>query len=141
MHTRGIVLEPRENVLNQMGIPYRLMEMVNDGTLFTELEKALAIYRKLEAALDAWEQANPAAAELVPWAKARKEWKEKGRPEPEWYALLWRLQNPHVIIKKKEIEQKLLKYTMIKHKQRHWDKKRAKLRAQGVKVPRRKRKS
>lgn len=107
-----------EYALNDLGLPARLVDMIEFGTLFDKIDAAYRTYDKSVALLDAWEAANPAAAPLAPWFKAREAWKGAGRPKPEWYEVLWMQQNLRVPIKKTEIAQKLLPHNTWRNKQR-----------------------
>lgn len=97
-----------KTVLNRLGIPPHLIEMIQDESLVAELARVRAEFKMMNDALDAWEAQNPYAARMAPWFKAREAWKAQGRPETPWYELLHNYQNPAVAIKKAEITHQLL---------------------------------
>jgi hypothetical protein len=116
----------RKYVLNDLGLPSHLVEMIQDGTLHSKIDAAYERYEKSVALLDAWEASNPAAAPLAPWFQAREAWKSAGRPKPEWYEVLWQQQNMRLPIKKTEIEQNLLMVSNVRRKRECMQRKRAK---------------
>ena len=82
--------------------------MIREETLQAEVERAQKQYRTMVAQLDAWEARHQSTVHLLPWYEARQAWERAGRPEPEWYELLFRDQDPQVAIKKGEISHQLL---------------------------------
>jgi hypothetical protein len=100
-----------QTVLNELKLPAYLVEMIQEGTLFDEIDKAYEKYERSVALLDAWEAANPKAAPLAPWFKAREAWKTLGCPRPEWYEVLHQQQDFWLPIKKTHIEQNLLQHS------------------------------
>jgi len=103
-----MALSNTQYVLNHLGLPYRLVDMIKSDTLLSEVEAAREHIRKLNEQLDAWEAANPHAVHLLPWFEARQAWKDAGRPSPEWYEVLYMVEKPEVPIKKRDIENQLL---------------------------------
>lgn len=74
--------------LQSLGLSAKLFGLIRTGDLEDEIDRCMKLYRAQVELLDEIEQQNPEAAKLAPWAKARQEWNDSGRPDPEWYELL-----------------------------------------------------
>jgi hypothetical protein len=105
----GLGSNNANHVLNRLGLPIKLIDMIRNDTLEAEVRSAQEHIRKLNEQMDAWEAANPHAVHLLPWYEARKAWKEAGRPSPEWYEALYMVHKPEVPIRKFDIATKLLR--------------------------------
>ena len=74
--------------LRRIGLPPDLILLIKRGKLLEAIEQAQRDIDELNARLDLWEEQNPEAAALVPWAADRAAWKAAGRPRAEWYEAL-----------------------------------------------------
>lgn len=77
-----------EAELKALGLPPNLITLLEAGKLRDAISRA---YQKLESMnerLDEFERDFPDQAARMPWAEARQQWKNAGRPMPEWHEVL-----------------------------------------------------
>ncbi len=77
------------NALRHLRLPRNLIRLPRQWKLEREIARARRRHELLTAADDAWEASNLDTAKRLPWFEGRQAWKASGRPEPEWYELLW----------------------------------------------------
>jgi hypothetical protein len=99
---------PERQTLHKLRLPPLLAELIENGTLEAEVARVQAAYKNLNERLDALEAQNPEAAKLQPWFAARQAWKKAGRPEADWWEMLWVEQSRSPAINKAEISHNLL---------------------------------
>ena len=105
----------------KIGLPAKLLFLLTTGQLDAEIERAQAEIDQLNARLDEWEEANPEAASLAPWASTRQAWKDAGRPRAQWYEVIrWSVAlSQRMPLQGKVLERQVHKFHVTQQRERN----------------------